>query len=233
MIKKYSLNKDEECSYSVEPNEELCLLEFTDRSVGELTHKTSIKLGDNSSLIYFLILFEGKRVNKKIEVNLMGNSSKAQILGVYLGHDRQRFNFNVVSNHEGSDTNALTWINGILFDRSASDFDGLVKIVPDLHRVNSYLANHVLVLGDQAQANAIPSLEIESNDVKCSHEATVGQVDDEHLFYLMSRGLTKEEAVKLLVDGYLNSVVNKITDPTFKKAVSEMVTHDKTIYIPS
>ncbi|OGY28051.1 MAG: hypothetical protein A3F33_01680 [Candidatus Woykebacteria bacterium RIFCSPHIGHO2_12_FULL_43_10] len=189
----------------------------------EVTSSTKIVIEENGEVYYFLLLSGGSQVSKSIEIVLKGDFSKATILGVYLGEKDQKYHLRVVSNHQGSDSRALTWINGVLYGQSSSNFDGMVKIDSGLHRVNSYLANHVLILGDEASANAIPSLEIESDDVKCSHEATVGQVGDAEMFYLQSRGLTADQAEKLLTQGFFESVTSKIENKEFRLKVSEFM----------
>lgn len=205
---------------TVDKEQHIFLLEKLFASNKNISHKSVITLEENSKVTYFLALFGGAVVNKDIEIVLEGRGSEAKILGVYFGRQDQKYNFKVVSQHNGSQTRALTWINGVLTDKSSSDFDGLVKITKDLHQVDSYLANHVLVLGNEAKANAIPSLEIESNDVKCSHEATVGQIDENHLFYLMSRGLSRNQAEKLLINGFLESVLNKVENMEFRDLIT-------------
>lgn len=198
-----------------------CILETITKKGA--SHTTKIHVQDNATVTYFLLLVGGDSLNMNIEIALEGNGSRATVLGVYFGAKDDHYRFNVSSIHSGSNSSALTWINGILTANSSSHFDGLVKIVPGIYKVNSYLANHVLVLGDRAQANAIPSLEIESNDVKCSHEATIGQIDHEHVFYLMSRGLTRESATSTIIDGFFESVSTKIEDPHFRKLVRERI----------
>lgn len=214
---------------NIEKNRQYYLLEKLLRSTQTIEHKTKITLEENSRLVYFLALFGGKKVVKEVEVILKGQNSSAKILGVYLGSGSQSYHFKVISAHEGSNTQALTWINGVVMDESKSDFDGMVKIIPGIHQVNSYLANHVLVIGDKAQANAIPSLEIESNDVKCSHEATIGQLDESQLFYLMSRGLDRDEATKLLINGFFESVMSKIENNDIRKMVRREISQSKNI----
>ena len=203
----------------VERDTEYFLLEKLFKYEKEVKHKTRIVLEENSQITYFLALFGGRRVDKEIEIVLNGKESEANILGVYFGRQDQRYCFKVVSQHNGSQTRALTWINGVLTDKSSSDFNGLVKIVEDLHQVDSHLANHVLVFGDEAKANAIPSLEIESNDVKCSHEVTVGQIDENHLFYLMSRGLSKNQSERLLINGFFELIISKVGNKEFKTLI--------------
>lgn len=221
-------NCTEDVNYLINQNQELLILEKLFDSDEKINHKSVITLGENSNVTYFLALFGGSVVNKEIEVVLEGKGSEAKILGIYFGQRDQKYHFKVISEHCGSQTRALTWINGVLTGKSSSDFDGLVKIVEDLHRVDSYLANHVLVLGNEAKANAIPSLEIESNDVKCSHEATVGQIDENHLFYLMSRGLSKNQAEKLLINGFFESVLSKVENQDLRDLInSELNNYSK------
>ncbi|MBI2659014.1 SufD family Fe-S cluster assembly protein, partial [Candidatus Woesearchaeota archaeon] len=104
-----------------------------------------------------------------------------------------------------------------------SVYRGLIRIEKEAQKTYSYLENHILKLGDKTLANSIPSLKIDANDVKASHGATVGQIDEEHLFYLMARGLSRVEAEKLIVEGFFEPVIQKIPMEELKEKIREMV----------
>ncbi|MBI2656509.1 SufD family Fe-S cluster assembly protein [Candidatus Woesearchaeota archaeon] len=92
-----------------------------------------------------------------------------------------------------------------------------------MEKTYSYLANNILKLGDKTLANSIPSLKIDANDVKASHGATVGQIDEEHMFYLMSRGLSRAEAERLIVEGFFEPIIQKIPLEELREKIRGLV----------
>ena len=111
-------------------------------------------------------------------------------------------------------------VKGVLNDSSESVFRGLIKILEKAQNTNSYLSNHSLILSDNAVSNTIPALEIDANEVKASHGATLGRPDDLEIFYLMSRGLSKDKAKKMIVEGYFSPILDSITIDEIKNKFS-------------
>ncbi|MBI3962124.1 MAG: SufD family Fe-S cluster assembly protein, partial [Deinococcus sp.] len=99
---------------------------------------------------------------------------------------------------------------GALRDRSRAVFQGLIRVDKKAQRTNAYQANRNLVLGGEARADSFPKLEIEADDVRCTHGATVGQVDEEELFYLMTRGLDRQKAERLIIYGFFEQVLQRV-----------------------
>jgi len=91
-------------------------------------------------------------------------------------------------------------------DQAQAKIIGTIKVLPGAEKTNSFLAERLLILSDKARAEAVPNLEIEADDVKCSHAATVGKIDEEQMFYLMSRGLPRAQAQDIIVEGFLQQV---------------------------
>jgi Fe-S cluster assembly protein SufD len=110
---------------------------------------------------------------------------------------------------------------GALRDRARMIYQGLIRVHKNAQRSDAYQANRNLILSDKARADSIPSLEIEANDVRCTHGATVGQVDEEQLFYLMARGLNKHDAERLIISGFFEPVLERIPSPTLRALVTE------------
>ncbi|MBI2660364.1 SufD family Fe-S cluster assembly protein [Candidatus Woesearchaeota archaeon] len=139
-----------------------------------------------------------------------------------------RLRIDTLFNGTGSQCNNINTTNevlvdGILKDESSSVYRGLIKIEKQAQKTWSYLQNHILKLGEKTLANSIPSLKIDANDVKASHGATVGQINDEHMFYLMARGLSREEAEKLIVEGFFEPVIQKIPSEELREKIRKMV----------
>ncbi len=167
--------------------------------------------------------FGGKLNRLKIDTIFDGQGSQCNNIGVFLGKGKEHIDFttNMYHNTENTVNNVL--VDGILKDESTSVYRGLIKIEKTAQKTSSYLENHILKLGDKTLANSIPSLKIEANDVKASHGATVGQIDEEHLFYLMARGLSRQEAERLIVEGFFEPVIQKIPSEELREKIREMV----------
>ncbi len=148
---------------------------------------------------------------------LEGEGASSEILCAYKGRNRQHIDFTVNAHHTVPHTYNNVLAKGALSDKSTAVFRGLIKIDKTAQQTDSYLADHTLLLSDDALANSIPSLQIDANDVKASHGATIGQIDEEQLFYLMSRGLAREEAKHLVVTGFFEPLINRIADKTFQE----------------
>ncbi|MEK7312740.1 MAG: SufD family Fe-S cluster assembly protein, partial [Chloroflexota bacterium] len=113
-------------------------------------------------------------------------------------------------NHNVPHTTSDLLFKGALRDRSRSVWQGMIYVAPGAQKTDGYQANRNLVLSKAARADSIPGLEIMADDVRCTHGATVGQLDQEHIFYLMSRGMPRPEAEKLVVDGFFDPIMRRI-----------------------
>ena len=167
--------------------------------------------------------FGGKLNRLRIDTIFDGQGSQCNNIGVFLGKGKEHIDFTTNMHHNTENTVNNVLVDGILKDESSSVYRGLIKIEKQAQKTNSYLANHILKLGDKTLANSIPSLKIEANDVKASHGATVGQIDEEHIFYLMSRGLSRESAERLIVEGFFEPVIQKIPLEELRERIREMV----------
>jgi Fe-S cluster assembly protein SufD len=148
-----------------------------------------------------------------LQCRLEGPGSRSDMLGVYFAEEDQHFDHftrqDHVSQHAGSDL----LYKGALYDRSHTVFRGLIRVHPGAQRTDAYQTNRNLILSPEARAESLPNLEIEADDVRCSHGATVGQLEDEELFYLMTRGLPRRVAERLVVAGFLGEVLDRLPLP--------------------
>jgi Fe-S cluster assembly protein SufD len=117
----------------------------------------------------------------------------------------EQLNINVTIIHDAPHTSAQTLIKVVLDDSASVVLNGTIIVKKNAQQTNSFLAENVLILSNRAKAQAIPNLEIEADDVKCSHAATVANIDEESMFYLQSRGVNKVQAKKMIADGFLSS----------------------------
>lgn len=180
-------------------------------------------IGRDSSLNWVSGCFGGKLNRLKIDTIFEGQGSQCNNLGIFLGKGKEHIDFTTDMFHNNLNTTNDVLVDGILKDESTSVYRGLIKIPKQGQKTNSYLANHILKLGEKTLANSIPSLKIDANDVKASHGATVGQINEEHLFYLMARGLSRDDAEKMIVEGFFEPIIQKIPLEELKEKIRERV----------
>lgn len=136
-------------------------------------------------------------------VELNGAGAHVDIKGAFKTTAKEKLEINLFIIHKAAHTSAQTTLKGVAFDQSSVRFFGRIEIRPNCPDVQSFLEERILLLSDQAKAEAIPELEILSDDVKCSHAASISRVPAEHLFYLESRGIPQKQAEELVVEGFL------------------------------
>ncbi len=150
-----------------------------------------------------------------------GAASKNTVL--YLARNNQKYDIFTSSRHDAPKTTSDIFTRGVLNDHAKALSRGLVRIGADAAGSNGYEKQDALLLSDKAEADAIPNLEINNHDVKCSHGSTVGPIDPEKMFYLMSKGLAKKEAQQLMVEGYFTPVIEAFADEALKEKVRETI----------
>ncbi len=145
-----------------------------------------------------------------LNAQLLGPGANSDMLGLYFGDDHQHFDHSTSQDHIAPHSKSDLLYKGALDGASRAVFRGIIKVHPGAQRTDAYQTNRNLLLSDRAQAHSLPNLEIEADDVRCSHGATVGQLDEEALFYLLSRGLEVERAERLVVLGFLGEVLSRL-----------------------
>lgn len=166
--------------------------------------------GADAKLRSVVVSLGGDVVRAEPFLHCTGPHADARALGLYFADERQHFEHRVVSRHEAPDAYSNLLYKGALKDKAHTVFYGNLIVPPGAPRTDAYQTNRNLVLSDGARADTIPFLEIETADVRCSHAGAVGRVDDEHLFYLQSRGVPKDVAKRLIVIGFLQEVLEHI-----------------------
>jgi Fe-S cluster assembly protein SufD len=146
------------------------------------------------------------------------------MLGLYFADSDQHFAQRTLQSHVAPHATSDLLYKGALKDHARSEYSGLIKVLPGAQGTDAYQANRNLVLSEEALARSIPQLEIEANEVRCTHGATVSPVEEEHLFYLMSRGIDRVTAQKLVVFGFFEEVLDRIRVPQVRTELSESIT---------
>lgn len=143
-------------------------------------------------------------------LDLDGNGSWGRLSGLYFTHGRQHLDIDTQQNHHALRTTSDLLFKGALKGNSHSVWQGMILVDPGAQQTDGFQANRNLLLERTARADSIPGLEIKADDVRCTHAATTGKVDDTEIFYLMSRGIPRDEAVKLIVEGFFDPVMQRI-----------------------
>lgn len=167
-------------------------------------------LGRDATSNTLVVAFGGRFHKANVESELRGPGSSVEMLGLLAGDERQFFDHHTLQDHQAPHTTSDLLYKGALSDRSRSVFSGLIHARKAAQKTDAIQTNRNLLLSDHARADSIPNLEIEANDLRCTHAATVAPVDDEQMFYLRSRGLTEADAKRVIVEGFFEPVLERI-----------------------
>ncbi|MES2571932.1 MAG: Fe-S cluster assembly protein SufD, partial [Verrucomicrobiota bacterium] len=154
---------------------------------------------------------------------LRGQGGRSDMLAVSVADENQELDQRTFQIHEVRNTSSDLLYKNSLDDTAKTIFAGLIRVNPGAHQTDAYQKVRNLLLSDESEANSAPGLEIEADDVRCTHGATTGQIDEEELFYLLSRGITSKEARKLIVHGFLQEVLDRLGHEAIAEKLSEMV----------
>ncbi len=193
------------------PNASVHYLEVYDysRAVFSVARNNNI-VGRDAEVYSLTAALGGGQLKSDIITSLVERGASADIRGVALADGEEHFYYNTVQNHDAPDTRSNINFRVALKDNSVSSYQGNIKVSLDASHTDAYQSNKNLLLSETAKAESIPRLEILTDEVKCSHGATVGPVDKNQVFYLMSRGLTSKEAEEFIVTGFFNTIVHSL-----------------------
>ena len=164
--------------------------------------------------------FGSKRGKVRIQNDLAGPGATSRVTGAYFADGEQHLDYDTFQEHIAPDTESDFAFKGALRDTATAVWRGMIRVERDAQKTNAYQECRNLMLSPTAHAVPIPGLEILANDVRCTHGATVGRVDREQLFYLMSRGLPRAEAERLIVRGFFQDVLDRIELEPVREAVT-------------
>ena len=169
-------------------------------------------VGDNSVLRTSVLWLNGGEGNT---TNLLeGRKSEAYDIQLFVGQGNEKLRLDSVLRHHGQDTKGNILIKGVVKDSASADLEGMIKIDKEGRGAESFLSEHAMLLSPNAHASADPKLEIENNDVSSRHSASVSQIDENKIFYMMSRGLGREDAKRLIIQGFFESATEMIRGST-------------------
>lgn len=180
-------------------------------------------LEQDAKLRWTLGWLGGRLTMSQVESVLDGPGAELQDVQVFFTNGRQHMDLTSNLRHQKPHTKGEVTVKGVLKDKSQSVFWGLIRIEPDAQHANAFQSQRSLILENGPRSNAIPSLEIEANDVRCTHAASASQIDEEQIFYLKSRGLRDDEAKKIIVDGFFEPIIAKIPLPLMQARIRILI----------
>jgi Fe-S cluster assembly protein SufD len=171
-------------------------------------------------LDWVVLGFGGANGKFRTETKLAGENSWARVTGAYAGRGRQHLDFDTTQEHASPHTTSDLAFRGLLADRATAVWRGMIRVDPGAQRTDAFQESRNLLLSRNAHADAIPGLEIEANDVRCTHAAAVAQIDREQLFYLRAHGVPEQAARRLVIEGFLQELVERFPEGTVHDTLS-------------
>ena len=165
--------------------------------------------------------FGSKKGKIRIQNDLAGPGATSRVTGAYFADGVQHLDYDTFQEHIAPSTTSDFAFKGALRDEATAVWRGMIRVEKDAQKTNAYQENRNLMLSKKAHADSIPGLEILANDVRCTHGATLGQVDREQLFYLMARGLSRAEAERLIVRGFFQDILDRIELEPVRETLGE------------
>ena len=180
-------------------------------------------VGAGEKLELTFVVLPGESRDIDVAIDLVGEGAEVSLKGLYLCGGDERVNFRILMHHRAPGCVSRQLFNGIAGGSSRVTFEGRIIVAPDAQKTEAYQENHNIVLSDQAHAETMPQLEIYADDVKCSHGATVGRLDEEALFYMRTRGVPEKDAKVLQMLSFLSPVTPEGDRERVEEAVLQLV----------
>jgi FeS assembly protein SufD len=179
--------------------------------------------GKDARITWILGYFGGRAERSRLESSFDGDGASAEDIEVLFGGGYQRYDLVSDLSHVAQHTKGRILCNSVLKDNSRSVFKGMIRIGKEAKGSNAYLAGHAILLSPNAKSDAIPGLEILTNEVKATHSASVSQIDQDQVFYMMTRGLIEDEAKKFIVLGFLEPGISRIDSEELRDTIHALI----------
>ena len=186
---------------------------------GQLTRSLEVQSGEKAEMV--LLVLPGVSCDIKLDVCLAGEGAEANVYGAYVCGGEERVKIAVDMHHDLPHCNSRQLFKGIAGGTSKVDFYGKIIVAQDAQQTEAYQENHNILLTDGAKVDTKPQLEIYADDVKCSHGATIGRLNEEEQFYMRSRGIALEDAKVLQMISFIAPVLENIEDEAEREAVAQ------------
>jgi len=184
---------------------------------------TLYRVGAGETLRLLLTALPGESFDRTVDIDLVGEGARVELSGLYICPGAERVRFMVRLHHRVTGCVSYQVFKGIVAGEAQVAFDGRIIVAPDAQKTEAYQENHTLLLSETAVVDSKPQLEIYADDVKCSHGATVGRLNEEEQFYMRSRGIPEAEARVLQMLSFLSPVLSRIADPSERESLQQQV----------
>jgi Fe-S cluster assembly protein SufD len=181
------------------------------------------EVGRDAGLDWVALGFGSGRGHVRMDTRLAGEGAEARVTGAYATHGRQHIDFDTTQEHAAANTTSDLAFRGVLQGRSSAVWKGNIIVDPGAQKTDAFQESRNLLLSKKAHADAIPGLEIQANDVRCTHAAAVAQVDPEQIFYLRSRGLSEATAKRLVIEGFLSALVERFPEGPVRLLLADVL----------
>jgi len=210
-------------NYTIKKNAVLKKFSIND-SKNDSYNYNSVKVKSYLNSVYenFLLSLGPNFIKNEVHCNLLENFSSCFVNGVMLLNGDQHHELKTNINHKYENCKSSQLVKSVLLDKSNGTYQGKIYVDKKAQKTKGYQLSKALILSESSEFNSKPELEIYADDVKCSHGSTMGNIDENSIFYLMSRGLTRNQANKMIVEGFLNEAIETITVPNIKALVSQL-----------
>lgn len=188
-----------------------------------VSEQASITLEKDSKLSLVFVVLPGAGGDISLTVDLVGEGAEAEVSGIYICPGEEKVNISLAMNHKVPHCLSRQLFKGIAGGKSRVDFYGKITVAIDAQKTEAYQENHNLLLSEDAKVNTKPQLEIYADDVKCSHGATIGRLNEDEQFYMRSRGISIDDAKVLQMISFLSPVLDSISDDTERESLSSAV----------
>jgi FeS assembly protein SufD len=207
------------------PGAQVNLAHYQDHGPGEV-HDVSVKrveIRRDARVKWVPVHLGGRLTKQTLDIVTAEQGSDMRHTGLYFTERDEHLDLFTTDRHEAGHTTGDTVWKGALTGDSRASYEGLIHIVPGAQETNTYLQTHQMLLSPKAKGDAIPSLIVETDNVSASHGGTVGELDEEQIFYMMTRGVSRAEAMRVLVEGYFEEVVQRLEDPGLEELVRRRI----------
>jgi Fe-S cluster assembly scaffold protein SufB len=207
------------------PGSHVRLAHYQDWGTGEV-HDISTKrveIARDARVQWVPVHLGGHLTKQRLDIITAERGSDMRHTGMYFTEREEHLDLFTSDKHEEGHTTGDTVWKGALTGESRASYEGLIHIVPGAQETNTYLQTHSMLLSPKAKGDAIPSLIVQTDNVSASHGGTVGELDEEQIFYMMTRGISRAEAVRTLVEGYFEEVVQRLEDPGLEALVRRRI----------
>jgi FeS assembly protein SufD len=201
------------------------LAHYQDWGAGEV-HDVSVKrveIRRDARVKWVPVHLGGRLTKQTLDIITAEQGSDMRHTGMYFTEGEEHLDLFTTDLHEQGHTTGDTAWKGALTGESRASYEGLIQIVPGAQESHTYLQTHQMLLSPKAKGDAIPSLIVQTDNVSASHGGTVGELDEDQIFYMMTRGLSRTEAVRILVEGYFEEVVQRLEDPGLEELVRRRI----------